>query len=115
MVGVAKGTVPLGCLWGGVVSDDASNDGSWEVINSAVEQYRLSGGDIRIVLNRNEANLGNMGNWLKLCELSKGELLVKADGDDISLPARTEKIVRAWKNDNYRAKVVYHDAELISS
>ena len=31
-----------------VVSDDGSNDGSWEMINSAVEQYRLSGGDIRI-------------------------------------------------------------------
>lgn len=98
-----------------VVSDDASNDGSWEIINSAVEDYRRSGGDISIVLNRNESNLGNLGNWLKLCELSKGELLVKADGDDISLPERTEKIVRAWKNDNCRAKVIYHDAEFISS
>lgn len=98
-----------------VISDDASNDGSWEIINSAVEDYQRSGGDISIVLNRNESNLGNMGNWLKLCDLSKGELLVKADGDDISLPERTEKIVRAWKKDNYRAKVIYHDAEFISS
>lgn len=55
-----------------------------------------------------------MGNWLKLCDLSKGELLVKADGDDISLPERTDKIVQAWKNDGCKAKVVYHDAEFIS-
>ena len=97
-----------------VISDDASNDGSWEIITSAVENYRHGGGDVSIVLNRNETNLGNMGNWLKLCELSNGALLVKADGDDISLPERTEKIVQAWKNDGSKAKVVYHDAEFIS-
>lgn len=33
-----------------VISDDASNDGSWEIITSAVENYRLEGGDISIVL-----------------------------------------------------------------
>lgn len=90
-----------------VISDDASTDGSWEEIQSEVERRGAAEG-VSIVLNRNLTNLGNLGNWEKLCELAHGELLVKADGDDISLPERTERIVAAWLADGKRATVICH-------
>ena len=97
-----------------VVSDDGSDDGSWEVIEAAVRDYRRGGGDLTVIVNRNEKNLGNLGNWLKICELAHGELLVKADGDDVSLPERTSRIVEAWSRDGFKSMCVSHSAFLIS-
>lgn len=79
-----------------VISDDCSPDGTVDVIKREIDRYRAAGGKHRIVLNVNEKNLGNLGNWVKLNSIAKGELLVKNDGDDISLPERTAKLVDAW-------------------
>jgi glycosyltransferase involved in cell wall biosynthesis len=76
-----------------VISDDASTDGSWEIIQRLVDEYQ---GPHKIVLNRNSVNLGMIGNWDKLCSLSSGELIFKGDGDDISLPHRVEVVVNDW-------------------
>ena len=76
-----------------VVSDDGSNDGSWDVVRSVVEEHR--GDDVHVVVNRNEINLGNLGNWERMCELASGDFVVKFDGDDISEPDRIAKIVSA--------------------
>ena len=97
-----------------VVSDDASTDGTWEEIERLAVRYAASGGDIPVVLNRNPENLGNLGNWQKLCSLAKGELLVKADGDDVSLPERCEKIAGAWTDGGRVATCVSHGAWLVS-
>ena len=97
-----------------VVSDDASTDGTWDEIVRLADAYAESGGDIPVVLNRNQSNLGNLGNWQKLCSLAKGELLVKADGDDVSLPERCEKIAAAWIAGGRSATSVSHGAFLIS-
>jgi len=92
-----------------VVSDDASTDGSWELIQSsfakATEDRELG---ISVVLNRNARNLGSLGNWEKLCELAHGELIVKADGDDVSLPERTTRIVEEWEKGGRKATVICH-------
>ena len=93
-----------------VISDDCSSDGTNEVIQSHVEMYRKNGGDIPIVYNRNLKNLGNLGNWLLFGGLAHGELLVKADGDDYSLPERCAKIVEAWTRNGRRAKCISHRA-----
>ena len=90
-----------------VISDDASTDGSWEFIQEEVGR-RDPGDGVSVLLNRNPANLGNLGSWERLCELAHGELLVKADGDDVSLPERTERIVDAWLADGKRATVICH-------
>ena len=76
-----------------VVSDDGSNDGSWDVVRSVVEEHR--GDDVHVVVNRNEINLGNLGNWERICELASGDFVVKFDGDDISEPDRIARIVSA--------------------
>ena len=94
-----------------VICDDRSTDGSWEYLESAVRGERaaaLRAEGVSIVLHRNPVNLGNAGNWEMCCELAHGELLVKADGDDVSLPDRTARIVAAWDADGRRAVAVCH-------
>ena len=96
-----------------VISDDASTDRSWEIVTTAVAAYRRTPNAVPVVLNRNVSNLGNLGNWLEICSLAKGELLVKADGDDISFPERTARIVDGWLADGSRATVVSHAGVLM--
>lgn len=100
-----------------VVSDDGSTDGSWDVVREVVAAHKGEKG-VEVVLNRNESNLGNLGNWEKICELASGEFVVKFDGDDISLGDRVEKIVRAVEESRKAGgnpAVVGHGGWLISS
>ncbi len=89
-----------------VISDDASTDGSAELIQDYVAAHAPS--DITIVFNRNPTNTGILGNWMKTASLTHGELLVMAGGDDVSLPERVERIALAWLADGKRAAVVSH-------
>ncbi len=89
-----------------VISDDASTDGSADLIQNYIGAHAPS--DVSVIFNRNEKNLGIFATWLKTASLSHGELLVMAGGDDISFPERTEKIVEAWLADGKRAAVVSH-------
>ena len=65
------------------VSDDNSQDGTWEIIQEMANDYH---GPHRLILNHNERNLGTIGNWQKLCAMASGEILIKADGADVSYP-----------------------------
>ncbi len=77
-----------------VVSDDASPDGTFAVIQRVVAAYT---GPHRVILNRNETNLGVGGNIAKAVSLSSGELLFIAAGDDISLPHRCARVAEVWE------------------
>lgn len=88
-----------------VICDDCSSDGTWEEIESLKAGCP---GDVALIVHRNERNLGNLGNWQTCCELAHGELLVKADGDDVSCPDRVERIAAAWIADGRRAPAVCH-------
>lgn len=74
-----------------VISDDGSTDSTWRVVEDSVRKF--SRDDIDVVLNRNPVNLGNCGNWEKVCSLAKGEWIFKFDGDDVSEPARVERMM----------------------
>lgn len=71
-----------------VVSDDHSTDHSWEIINKEIETYRKNGGTLPVTLNQNRTNLGCCGNLYQAVLLSKGEYILKFDGDDISVKER---------------------------
>jgi len=76
-----------------VICDDASPDGTFDIIRQMVEAYR---GPHRIIFHRNSRNRGLTGNVNAVMELAHGELIVLAAGDDISLPHRTQCIVEEW-------------------
>lgn len=72
-----------------VLSDDCSTDHTFDIMKRMVEEYK---GPHKIVLNRNEKNLGITKHMNKAyLELATGEIIVAAHGDDISKPERTEK------------------------
>lgn len=68
-----------------IIIDDASTDSTFEIINS----YK----DERIVLLKNETNIGLAASLNKGIKIAKGEYIARMDGDDISMPKRLEKQV----------------------
>jgi glycosyltransferase involved in cell wall biosynthesis len=76
-----------------IVSDDASDDGTYAAMQRALSDYA---GPHRVILNRNPTNLGIGAHLSRLVGLSRGELLFVAAGDDISLPQRCARVVDAW-------------------
>ena len=81
-----------------ILSDDCSTDRTYLIMEEAVKDYA---GPHRIVVNRNSVNLGSRGIGLhvnRVLEMARGELLVFAAGDDISLPFRTKTLVDAWSD-----------------
>lgn len=87
-----------------IISDDASKDGSFEMIRQTVENYK---GTHTIRLNRNSTNLG-MGRHLNhVMSLCSGVLVVGAAGDDVSEPDRTEVTYQAWEKSGRRATSIF--------
>lgn len=73
-----------------VLSDDCSTDHTYEIMKHLAEKYA---GPHKIVLNRNEKNLGITKHMNKVyLELAKGEIIIAAHGDDISKYNRTEVV-----------------------
>ena len=79
-----------------VISDDASTDGTSELISGFLKKKDYTQRGFKLILHRNEKALGMLGNREKVYSLANGELLVNADGDDISYPQRVEHLVSAW-------------------
>jgi glycosyltransferase involved in cell wall biosynthesis len=77
-----------------IISDDCSNDRTFAVASEAVAAYT---GPHTVRLNRNDQNLGIGGNINRAMEFCHGELILLADGDDVSLPSRTEVTYQAWE------------------
>lgn len=76
-----------------ILSDDCSPDRTFEIMQEMVAAYN---GPHKIILNRNEKNLGIGGHVNKVFEMASGELIVMAAGDDISLPERTAVLTEKW-------------------
>ena len=94
-----------------VISDDASPDGTWDVILREVESYKEKGGCHKdIVLNRNEQNVGIVPHWSRIVSFARGELLVAAAGDDVSDCNRVKRIVEEWERKDRRPTVIHHGA-----
>lgn len=76
-----------------VVSDDASPDGTWRIIEEEAARYR---GPHRLILNRNAVNLGLMENLMTAASLTKAPYLVLAAGDDVSEAGRVRRIAETF-------------------
>jgi hypothetical protein len=66
-------------------------------------------------LNRNPANFGIGGHVNRIMQLSRGELIIAAAGDDVSLPERTETIYQAWEQSGRRATSIFSSYTTISA
>ncbi len=86
-----------------ILSDDCSPDSTYEVIRSTVADYD---GPHRVILNRNDANLGLVPHFNRVMSMARGDIVVVAAGDDISKPWRVE---RSW-----RLLTEHPDASMIS-
>lgn len=72
-----------------ILSDDCSTDNTWPIMQEMAENYT---GPHRIILNRNEKNLGISDHLNCIMQLGNGDWFVLGAGDDISLPDRLQII-----------------------
>src|SRR5947209_4528615 len=83
-----------------ILSDDASKDRSFEIMSELAAGYK---GPHRIILNRNPVTRCIGGHINRIMEISRGELLLAAAGDDISLPQRADVTWQAWEASGRKA------------
>ena len=76
-----------------VVSDDCSTDRTWNILKKIQQEYQ---GPHKLIFHRNEKNKRIIRNLCSAFHLAHGELIIKADGDDISMPNRVEVMVEHW-------------------
>lgn len=69
-----------------LVGDDASNDGTSEVINRLVGEYGP-----RLVHFRRESNMGASRNMCDLLVRAQGDFVARVDGDDYWLPGKLSR------------------------
>ncbi len=69
--------------------------------NKLIIEYLESIEDTRVVLLKNESNLGLVRSLNKALEVCKSDYIARMDADDISLPERLEKQVTFMKTQNY--------------
>lgn len=75
-----------------IIVDDASTDITPHILAEYAEK------DPRIVIHRNEKNLGRAGARNRALELAQGQWIAVFDGDDISHPDRLEKQIHYLQN-----------------
>lgn len=89
-----------------IISDDCSKDKTYEIIEKLVSEYD---GEHRVICRQNKENLGLIQHVNKAFQVSTGELIVAAAGDDISMPNRVECLVRAYI-ENKKTPLVIHSS-----
>src|SRR5882762_2416555 len=77
-----------------VLSDDCSKDRTFEIMREMAAAYR---GPHKIVLNQNPVRKSIGGHVNRIVEISHGDLILAAAGDDVSLPDRTALVYHAWE------------------
>ncbi len=80
-----------------ILSDDCSTDRTFAIMQEMAAAYQ---GPHKIVLNQNPKNLGLGSHVSAVMELAKGELIIRSDGDDVSLPERAMTLTEAWLGAN---------------
>jgi glycosyltransferase involved in cell wall biosynthesis len=87
-----------------ILSDDCSEDRTFEIMCEMAKAYR---GPHRIVLNRNPVRRSIGGHINRILEVSQGEIILAAAGDDISLPERSRATCEAWESSGRKATSIH--------
>jgi glycosyltransferase involved in cell wall biosynthesis len=78
-----------------ILSDDGSNDQTYEVMCGIASQYQ---GKHKLIVNRNQKNEGLIAHVNQLLNWASGDLIVYACGDDLSAENRISTLVRLYQN-----------------
>lgn len=92
-----------------VVCDDASDDDTAARLDSFAASAPFA-----VRFERNPSRLGITRNFEKAASLCRGEIVFLADQDDVWLPDKIEKLVRALEDDA-RAGAVFSDGEVVDA
>lgn len=90
-----------------VVCDDASSDGTAEIIEEMIVAYRAKGGTHKIVFKRNNPNLGIVKNYDQCFRMAQGELRITAAGDDWYAPNKVSRFVEEWLKTDKNATIIH--------
>src|SRR2546425_2501604 len=83
---------PLSCRWEVIITDDASNDGSWE------EMEALADEDCRVRVQRLKRNSGETAaSWAGM-QAARGEAIVTIDADLQNDPREIPRFLEALSN-----------------
>lgn len=93
-----------------LLSDDASTDGTFDIMKEMAAAYR---GPHKVILNRNRTNNGTAQHINRQIELLAGVVYVGMAGDDVSLPERTEKSMQAFLVGGGRVQCVWTNATYV--
>jgi glycosyltransferase involved in cell wall biosynthesis len=93
-----------------ILSDDYSSDKTFGILKAMAVEYN---GPHNVILRQNKINKGLIEHVNHITSIMKGEILVFAAGDDISLPNRTKKIVSVFEN-NPKAFLVHSEVTEIN-
>jgi len=91
-----------------VVCDDGSSDDSLELLQRFADQVSFP---VRII--RNAENLGSSRNFEKGISLSRGDILVLADQDDIWYPHKLELLERCFTTKPAACVAAFSDADMV--
>lgn len=80
-----------------IISDDCSPDRTFDIIREMAAAYQ---GPHKVIINRNETNLGIGAHVEKAFRMARGEWIVAAAGDDISLPDRCRILMEAAEQES---------------
>lgn len=92
-----------------IISDDASTDRTFEIAKTLIDGYR---GPHHVTVRVNARNLGVNPHINIAVKEARGQFVVIAAGDDVSLPDRVEKLVKRWL---LGASGVFSNASLIDA
>lgn len=95
-----------------ILSDDCSSDRTFGIMEDLVRDYR---GPHKVRLNRNSRNLGIVGHVNSTMQLSSGELVVIAAGDDVSFQTRVSSTVDLWEQHCRKPDMLYFSFEPVGA
>lgn len=93
-----------------IFSDDCSKDRTYQLAKRICENYS---GHHKLILQKNEKNLGIGMHLNKLFDQANGELIVLAAADDISEPERVEELVTLWLKSEKKYDSIWSAVSLI--
>jgi len=97
-----------------VLGDDASIDGTVDIVSGLVDEHRSSGGSIELVVLRHDPALGVVANFSDALQHARGDVIALSDQDDIWHPGKLAAAVAAFDADP--ALLLLHtDARLVDA